>query len=121
VLAENPTHIDIHYLERFPEFAQFRTRPSKKEEEKKDAEGDDISTPEERLEDAYQQLRDQLADSLLAQIKECSPTFFEKLVVDCRRQSPEELAESIVKDIEEYVEDTPRSDDITMLIIKRNQ
>jgi len=44
----------------------------------------------------------------------------EKLVVDNRGQSPRELARSIVDDVEEYVEGTPRSDDITMMIIKRN-
>jgi sigma-B regulation protein RsbU (phosphoserine phosphatase) len=44
----------------------------------------------------------------------------EQLAIDCREQAPNELAHSIVKDVEKYVEDTPRSDDITMLIIKRN-
>jgi serine phosphatase RsbU (regulator of sigma subunit) len=44
----------------------------------------------------------------------------ERLVVERRENVPEELARIIVDDVEKYVEGTPRSDDITMLIIKRN-
>jgi len=39
-------------------------------------------TPQELLESGYQALRRQLADDLLDRIRNCSPTFFEKLVVD---------------------------------------
>lgn len=39
-------------------------------------------TPEERIERSYAELRFQLADELLEQIKGCSSDFFEHLVVD---------------------------------------
>ena len=40
------------------------------------------ATPEEALDLAYKDLRDDLATQLLAQIKSSHPSFFEKLVVD---------------------------------------
>jgi len=44
----------------------------------------------------------------------------EELLVTIRDKTPREIAVEIMKDVERFVEDTPRSDDITMLIIKRN-
>jgi len=44
----------------------------------------------------------------------------EKLAVTCHKKTPDDIARLIVSDVETYVEDTPRSDDITLLIIKRN-
>ncbi len=45
---------------------------------------------------------------------------FEELLVSIRDKTPREMAREIMKDVERFVEDTPRSDDITMLIIKRD-
>ncbi len=42
----------------------------------------DNKTPEEALEEAYQKLRSDLTLELLQRLKTCSPTFFERLVVD---------------------------------------
>ena len=43
----------------------------------------DISqTPKELLEESFAQLKSELASELLAKTKECSPEFFERLVVD---------------------------------------
>ena len=39
-------------------------------------------TPEESLEAAYQKVRQEIGQELLRQIKQCSPAFFEKLVLD---------------------------------------
>jgi restriction system protein len=39
-------------------------------------------SPDERLEASYQQLREALAQDLLERIKQASPTFFERLVID---------------------------------------
>ncbi len=39
-------------------------------------------TPEEALQDAYEALRNSLAENLLEQVKQASPAFFESLVVD---------------------------------------
>ena len=46
------------------------------QEEKED------KTPEEVLEDAYQEVRDSLAEELLDNVMSCPPAFFERLVVE---------------------------------------
>ncbi len=83
VLAEKPDRIDINYLGRFDEFIEFREAGKKNRTEKvtSSEEREASSTPEESLEDAYQQLRDEVANELLHQIKSNSPDFFERLVV----------------------------------------
>lgn len=86
VLSTNPIRIDGKFLEQFPEFIEFR-EISKKTNENTTALGAALNpsttvTPEEEIERAYQGLREQLAQELLAVILSCSPVFFEQLVVD---------------------------------------
>lgn len=83
VLAKNPDKININYLDQFPEFQEFRQASKKKQTQKvtQSEEEQPPVTPEESLEQAYQQLRDEVANELLHLIKENSPDFFEKLVV----------------------------------------
>jgi restriction system protein len=82
VLSQNPKHINIKFLEQFPEFLEFRQRRMNKKEEKPKDEALSLETPDEILEYAYQKIRDELAKEILNEIKNCSPSFFEKLVVD---------------------------------------
>jgi sigma-B regulation protein RsbU (phosphoserine phosphatase) len=42
------------------------------------------------------------------------------VVTRCRHHPPEEIVRSIVDDIKSFVKDAPRSDDITMLLIKKD-
>lgn len=82
-LASNPVRIDAKFLEQWPEFIKFR-------DASKDTNGQTqpvelpltTITPEEEIELAYQSLREQLAQELLAKILTCSPVFFEQLVVE---------------------------------------
>lgn len=80
VLAEPPARIDIKFLDRFPEFVEFR-RPKAKAEA---TAADDQSggTPEEAFESSYQTYRDSLASEVLERVRAVSPAFFERLVVD---------------------------------------
>ena len=81
VLKENPPAIDSKYLERFPEYIEFKNAARQADKpDGKEVESD--QTPEEVLELSYQELRRDLAQELLERIKECSPRFFENLVVD---------------------------------------
>jgi restriction system protein len=84
VLSENPSQIDMKYLERFPEYLEFREREEEPGKPKKPAlvELQENKTPEENLEDAYQKIINSLAQDLLAQVKQCAPSFFEQLVVE---------------------------------------
>ena len=86
-LATNPSRIDAKFLEQFPEFTDFREASKVSSEIKFNSDLTDTvpvttATPEEAIELAYQGLREQLTQELLAVVLTCSPTFFEQLVVD---------------------------------------
>lgn len=82
-LNDVPDRITIGYLQRFPEFAQFRssTRKPKAPELEPNTEEEE-HTPEETLEAAHLRLRADLAAELLSRVKRSSPRFFEHLVVE---------------------------------------
>lgn len=83
VLSEAPPAINVEYLNRFEEFRAFRTlRHEKDKPVEPPTNGDSDPTPEEALEAAYQALRDELADELLAQLKASPPSQFEQTVID---------------------------------------
>ena len=84
ILGDNPTRIDVKYLERFPEFIEFRDA-SRNNRETTTTESVAVATeqtPEEALELAHQSLRLSLAQDILSRILSCSPTFFDRLVVE---------------------------------------
>ena len=84
ILSDNPTRIDVKYLERFPEFIEFRDA-SRNNRDTATTESVAVTTeqtPEEALELAHQSLRISLAQDILSRILSCSPTFFERLVVE---------------------------------------
>jgi len=84
ILSDNPTRIDVKYLERFPEFIEFRDA-SRNNRDKATTESVAVTTeqtPEEALELAHQSIRVGLAQDILSRILSCSPTFFERLVVE---------------------------------------
>ena len=84
ILGDNPTRIDVKYLERFPEFVEFRDASRKNGETAtiESVAAATEQTPEEALELAHQSLRLSLAQDILSRILSCSPTFFERLVVE---------------------------------------
>ena len=86
LLTTNPSEIDVSVLEQYPEFIEFKNR-------KKDTVGNEsqvdfsnekesTQTPEDALASAYKSLRLALESEVLSSIKEASPSFFERLVVD---------------------------------------
>lgn len=84
VLAEK-SEINDKFLEQFEEFKRFK-QPGRPHTSQVGATGlsEEIAadTPEETLQDAYLELRKNLADDLLETVKRSSPEFFEHLVVD---------------------------------------
>lgn len=86
VIAHNPDRIDNEFLERFPEFVEFRNQSRRTRENGTvpvtGATTQPVETPEEALESAYQTIRQGLAQELLARVQACSPEFFERLVVE---------------------------------------
>lgn len=81
VLADPPAKVDLKYLMRFPAFAEWGKAKPAHDDDNDEA---DVSakTPEERIGEAYSQLREALAEELLQQVKDCTDKFFERLVVD---------------------------------------
>jgi restriction system protein len=83
VLAKKPERIDGALLSQFPEFTAFQERSNLQEESQQPQHlSVEQQTPEEVIESSFHELRSQLADELLEQIKGCSSDFFERLVVD---------------------------------------
>jgi restriction system protein len=82
VLSSNPNRIDAKYLERFPEFLEFRVAGRQGSIGAASTIVAVSATPEETIEIAYEELRSQLSQDILAKILSCSPTFFEQLVVE---------------------------------------
>jgi len=82
VLKTKPKSIDRKFLERFSEFVEFQNI-------KQDSDLSEVllvteidQTPQEIFDNNYQKLIKEVKESLLEQIKGCSPKFFENLVVD---------------------------------------
>lgn len=82
VLKQNPPKIDVQFLGQFEEFREFKSFRKGKSIFEREAEVEEERTPEEALESAYQNLRNELANDLLQQIKAGPPSLFEKIVVE---------------------------------------
>lgn len=84
VLQQRPRRIDVAYLAQFPQFVEFRMSGRDRVVESGDALIEAAAsplTPDEVIESAYRRSRSALADEVLDRVKGCSPTYFERLVV----------------------------------------
>lgn len=81
IIKQNPQKINVKYLSQFPEFIEFQSKKAPELEETK-LENISSRTPEETLQYGYQRIRDNIAIDILKQVKDCSPAFFERLVVE---------------------------------------
>ena len=84
LLEKSPSEINLRVLRDFPEYIDARDRNQVKQTGENSAITDDqeSKTPAERLEEAYEMLRKNLAGEILSQLKASSPNFFEKVVVE---------------------------------------
>jgi restriction system protein len=69
-------------LRGFPEFVEFQSKSADAKESAETTAAAEQLDPRENIEESYQRIRKQLSAELLKQIKECSPQFFERLVLD---------------------------------------
>ena len=81
VLKQKPQRIDVNFLMQYKEFQEFRAIKHPKVTEDSGVELND-KTPEESLEIAYERIQSDLAAELIQRLKTCSPSFFERLVVE---------------------------------------
>lgn len=87
LMAKKPKQIDLKFLDQLPEFIKFKQAQKEKSKEKEDevvVENKEIEsqTPQELIEYGYQKIKKDLSHALLDYVKQSSPRFFEKLVVE---------------------------------------
>ncbi len=88
LLNQGHERIGVKVLDQYPEFVEFRTQSApggaNREAVEKSSQVEETAsaTPEEVLQQAYESVRNDLAAELLNLIKQNTPAFFEKLVVD---------------------------------------
>lgn len=86
LLQKKPKTINVKLLKDYPEFVDFQRLKGTRRGEKTTASREPMdlatATPSEALENAYENLRDELAGELLARLKRSTPSFFERIVVD---------------------------------------
>jgi restriction system protein len=86
LLKKNPATVNVKLLKQYPEFLAFQqlkgTRSGEKTILARETIDSSTATPSEALESAYENLRDELIDELLAKLKQSSPAFFERIVIE---------------------------------------
>jgi len=82
VLKQNPGKITDSFLRQFPEFIEFQTVKKIKKDSGDSLEVISHKTPWELLEHNYKTVTEQLASDLLNNVKNSSPEFFERLVIE---------------------------------------
>lgn len=91
VLSNPPEIIDMRYLAGFDLYREWRHKSAKKAAETRGqvthdggaADSADLDeTPEDRIAAAVVELEDALRDDVLLRVRECTPPFFERLIVD---------------------------------------
>ena len=81
LLAEKPAKITTKTLERYPGYMEFMGRRVPKLQDPAVI-GDDVTTPEERLQAAYEEMRDHVAAEVLEQLRAVDPLRFERIVLE---------------------------------------
>lgn len=82
LLKQNHAKIDVKILNQYPEFVEFHTAKSTPGADVDTPGPASEETPEETLQKAYLSIRSELSSEILERIKQNSPRFFERLVVD---------------------------------------
>ena len=83
VLTQNPKKINRDFLLQYPSFVAFQERKGTRSKAIRDSTSiSSTDTPEELLDAAYSNIKGELSLELLNRVKQSSPSFFEKLVVE---------------------------------------
>jgi len=81
LLAEAPAKITTKTLERYPGYLEFMGRSVPKSQDH-DVIDDEVATPEERLQAAYEEVRDHVAAEVLERLRAVDPLRFERIVLE---------------------------------------
>jgi restriction system protein len=77
-LSETPARIDLRCLKRFPEYERKPDGPAEEATLPPELQ----QTPEVTIDACHRALRQVLAEELLERVRQCSPLFFEQLVIE---------------------------------------
>lgn len=122
ILKTNPERIDNSLLKQFPEFLEFQNLKKDVAVFPKANPENDNQTPEETIDEAYQRIRQSLAQELLDTVKNMSPAFFERLVVELLVKmgyggSIKEAGKAVGKTGDEGIDGTIKEDKLGLDII----
>ena len=81
-LKQKPNHINLKFLQQYQDYIEAKNRHKREKPDKMNKEEIQPQTPEEQIEEAYETLRAALANEILQLLKEATPFFFEKVVVE---------------------------------------
>ncbi|WP_018625704.1 restriction endonuclease [Kangiella aquimarina] len=83
LLKSNPQEVTIKTLEQFPDFLEFKELSSTSADRENDEQTKSSKlTPVEQIDSAFKSINSELIDELLDTITQCTPLFFEQLVVE---------------------------------------
>jgi restriction system protein len=122
LLKNKPDKIDMKMLKQFDEYNEF-IKITNANKDSDDAINEmDTHTPEEIMETAFQNIKRTLADEILEKIRNVSPAFFEKLVVDLLVEmgyggSVKDAGKAIGKTNDEGIDGTIKEDKLGLDVI----
>jgi len=87
VLSDGPARVDMKFLEQYPDFLAFKARSRSDKAGEVDAapmvsSAASGTTPTETIALAHQEMREALATDLIDRLRDSTPAFFERMVVD---------------------------------------
>jgi restriction system protein len=122
LLKQRLKKININILRQFPEFTEWQNIKRNDIQIPENIDSLLVQTPEEALEDSYQNIRRSLAQELLDKITTLSPSFFEKSVVELLVKmgyggSMKDAGKAIGKSGDEGIDGTIKEDKLGLDII----
>jgi restriction system protein len=133
LLRDNPERIDNRVLKQFPEFLEFQAPRVDRPVDDSAPVSENVAelssaTPEETIQEAEEAIAASLRAQLLDRIRELSPAFFERLVIDLivamgyggtRRSVAQRLGKSGDEGIDGVVNEDPLGLDVVYIQAKR--
>lgn len=123
VLKEKPERIDVRYLKRFPEFVEFQSAKRGDDGASEEPTASEYThTPEEVLDEAYEQIRSALGKEVLGKVQSLSWMDFERLVVQLLVKmgyggSVKDAGRALAKSGDEGIDGTIKEDKLGLDVI----
>jgi restriction system protein len=122
VLENKPEKIDMRFLKQFDEYNEFLNITNQNKNDDGSINEIEIHTPEELIETAFQNIKRTLADEILEKVRNVTPAFFERLVVDLLVKmgyggSIKDAGKAIGKTNDEGIDGTIKEDKLGLDII----